>query len=349
MNNAIPSTPTPTSRRSSSYRGRHRTAAGGPRHAAARTGHSLGVPTLAAAGSATLVLAALTAAPASALGKIKCDSDGEPTVAVGSFDPIVNHNGQGSMHEHQFFGNESWLTLDNPNTANYKDLAGKVNNCRPAMGLATSPDSAGYWSPTLRYVSGPHKGEIVPVRQFTSYYRSFASKQFGAGLPFPADTRLVATDDQGPGLNGWTCGAHSVQAQREGPRNSIPDCTGESGKAGHTLTAHISFPSCWDGVGPKHTTGEVGDTQDTAHYTYPTRKTCPASHPIRMVQLRETIQFSYVGNGSDVRLASDKPGMANGESMHADFWNTWNQPEFVRFVATCVNGTGDYAVKSCDP
>ena len=59
------------------------------------------------------------------------------------------------MHEHQFFGNIAWHSLANPNAANYADLVGRANNCRKVLGLSNySADSAGYWTPTLRYVSG---------------------------------------------------------------------------------------------------------------------------------------------------------------------------------------------------
>ena len=102
-----------------------------------------------------LVALLLPAGEASALGKVKCDVSGQPAVAVGSYDPIVNHNSPGpSMHEHQFFGNIAWHSLANPNAANYADLVGKATNCRNVLGLSYSADSAGYWTPTLRYVSG---------------------------------------------------------------------------------------------------------------------------------------------------------------------------------------------------
>src|SRR5690349_13919580 len=134
---------------------------------------------------ALLVGGVALASPSSALGKVKCDKTTQPAVSVGSYDPIVNHNGQGASHEHQFFGNIAWRSLANPNTANYSDLAGKATNCRVAA------DTAGYWIPTLRYKSGPKAGQLVPAQQFTAYYRSFDHRTFGAGRAFPADTRLV--------------------------------------------------------------------------------------------------------------------------------------------------------------
>ena len=179
-----------------------------------------------------LVLVGLSAAPpAQALGKVKCDVDNQPAVAIGSYDPIVNHNEDSAAHEHQFFGNTAWHDLPNPNTANYDDLVGQDNNCRPVLGLDYSADSAGYWIPTLRYVSGPRVGELVPAKQFTAYYRPAAGGKFGPAQAIPADTRLIGTKYN------WTCGQNS--GARSTPVQSIPDCTGLSGKPGlHPDGAH---------------------------------------------------------------------------------------------------------------
>jgi len=290
------------------------------------------------------VTALMSAAPANALGKVKCDLNTQPVVAVGHYDPIVNHNGTGSEHEHQFFGNIAWHSLANPNKANYADLEGKANNCRAVLGESTSPDSAGYWIPTLRYNSGPKAGQLVPAQQFTAYYRTFDHKDFGQGMAFPADTRLVATQHD------WGCGQFS--GVPIGP--SIPSCVGQSGKPGHTLTAHVDFPSCWDGVLPDHKPTDVGNTNDNAHYAYPVKKsgvsTCPSGFPNKMVQLRESFQFAYTGPGNDISLDSDAhAGVKDGETLHGDFWNTWRQPDFEKFVATCVTSSSSYSTTKCDP
>ena len=78
---------------------------------------------------------------------------------------------------------------------------------------------------------------------------------------------------------------------------SIPDCSGLPGKPGLTLTAHIDFPSCWDGVKPSHPASQNGDTQGQRALRLPRGKKCPAGFPIGVTELRETIQFPYVGNG----------------------------------------------------
>lgn len=272
---------------------------------------------------------------AHATAKIKCDKGtGKVDVAtfVGYVDPIVNHNQAASAHQHDFFATKGWQSTVG-NTANYDDVRSSATICRE------DGDTAGYWAPSLVYTSGPNAGERVKVRQFTAYYRGFAGQTKHAGSKaFPADTRLVANQNSPSyGLVGWTCGQNSTVTGSG--RWSIPDCTASDGTAGDTLTAHINFPSCWDGVLPNHSASDVGDTRDNAHWTYPTNKTaCPADFPIEVVQLRETIQYHYTGDGTDVALTSDHDGDAPGESMHVDFWNTWDQATLEAMVAKCVNG-----------
>jgi hypothetical protein len=189
----------------------------------------------------------------------------------------------------------------------------------------------------------------VDVLQFTAYYRGFNSQTTHAGSQaLPADARLVAQDMVGKGLSGWTCGQNSNVT---GGQNSIPSCVGQDGTPGNTLTAHINYPSCWNGNPPNHSASETGDTRDNADYVYPAKSatSCPASHPIEVVQLRQTVQYEYTGNGTDVALTSDAPG-GDGTTMHGDFWNTWNQSIFEGFVRKCVQGlSATTYTGSCDP
>ena len=283
---------------------------------------------------------------AHATAKIKCDvGTGKVDVAtfVGQIDPVVNHNQTMSMHQHDFFASKGWQAQFG-GYANYADVRSSATICRE------KGDTAGYWAPSLVYTSGPKAGQRVPVRQFTAYYRGFAGQSTNAGSQaFPPDTRLVAQQNSKSfGLVGWTCGQKS--AVTGSGLWAIPDCTASSGKAGDTLTAHINFPSCWDGVLPNHSASDVGDTRDNAHYTYPTSKTaCPAAFPVEVVQLRETIQYHYTGDGTDVALASDSMmGTTDGQSMHADFWNTWDQATLEAMVAKCIQGkTSTFG--SCSP
>lgn len=268
----------------------------------------------AATGAAAVSLASLGSLQAQAFLLVKCGQ----TVGTASVDPIVNHNDpMPSMHEHQFFGNNSWLGQGN--SANYADLLAGATNCREAA------DTAGYWTPTLRYKDGRE----IKARAFSAYYRGYTGKgNTGPGVPYPADVRLVGTRFN------WTCG----QKNSQGPVGYIPDCSKAGGGAGDTLTAHIDFPSCWDGTQPSHSPNEMGDTRDNAHWAYVNGSTCPAGFPIKTTELRETIQFYYTGKGDDVDVSSDAmAGTTGGRSLHGDFWNAWQQSNFSTLIQKCVN------------
>jgi hypothetical protein len=263
-----------------------------------------------------------TSSSASALMKVKC----KQTTGTAAVDPIVHHNEPKAMvHDHQFFGNNGWLAKGN--YANYSDLINKGTNCREVT------DTAGYWTPTLRYTTGTRAA--IPVQAFTAYYRPFTGvggPDSGPGLAFPADTRLVGTKYD------WTCG----QFMNVAPSTSVPSCLGADGSPGKTLTLHIDFPNCWDGVKPTHKTTDVGNTTDNAHYAYSTKKngvvSCPAGFPNKMISMRESLQFQYIGAGTDVALSSDAmAGTTDGRSAHGDFWNTWQQADLERLVAACIN------------
>lgn len=308
---------------------------------------------LAAFAASTLAVTGFTAATtATAMGKVKCDVSGFPTVAVGNYDPIVNHQQVGdkfkpSMHTHQFFGNTSWFGLANPNTASLTDLVDKPNNCRKVLGAATSLDSAGYWVPTLEYRKPPPGIEkVIPSNQFTAYYRAAQGSSYGPAATIPHGARLVSE----PGRYNWTCGQNS--GPRSTPVSSIPDCRGLSGKPGLTLTLHIDFQECYNGAPIVHPVNEVGDTRDNGKFAYAVKGKCPASHPIGVAQLRETIQYKFVGDPATVSLSSDvMAGVTNGSTAHGDFLNAWNEQGLADFIRTCVNQAPGfpYSTSRCDP
>lgn len=298
-------------------------------------------------GAVTAIIVAATVIgngeSAEALGKVKC---GDPT-AVAQVDPVVHHNETDNsiIHMHQIYGNNAWVNLENPNAANYEDLVGMGTNCR------IPEDTAGYWLPCLqkRNEDGTYGPECISTNQFTAYYRPWTGiggPDYGPGMPFPPDTRLV-----GHSYN-FTCGNKS--GARSEPVQVIPDCSGLSGKPGLTLTGHVDLPNCWDGVLPDHHPEDVGDTSDNIHYAYAIKvdrvKVCPDGFPNKMISIRETLQFAYVGDGSDVLLSSDVLAGTTiaGSTMHADFWQAWDDAFFDQWIHDCVNFNLGSASR-CDP
>lgn len=260
---------------------------------------------LAALAVMVLGLSVMGMSPAHALGQVKlvkgCGPVGVATVdsIVHPFDPV------GTGHPHQFYGNQAPIAFGNATT--YAEMIAAVVPCAKATG-----DTAGYWSPPLldAVTSAP-----ITVQQFTDYWRCANGKPNGCpGVhEIPADARIVSHDAT------WSCGQKS--GARSTPSLTLPDCRGLSGKPGLTLTSHITFPSYWDGQLNDHTvTGN-----DSEHFAYPAPGGgAPPGFPIAVTQLRETVQYAFVGDPATVVLASDaEAGTSQGQSLHGDFWQTW--------------------------
>lgn len=281
---------------------------------------------------------------ANALMKAHC----KPSVGTGNFDPIVQHNSDPTSHNHTFFANTTLLNNPNPNTANYADLVGSGTTCQ------NSDDTASYWIPTLLFKS---TGKPVPGHAMIAYYRSFDHKTKGIAEPIPADLRMVAgnagaTTPQDIRQVNWTCNQNS---SRPGPYISptAANCSTATGTV--YLTAHIDFPSCWDGNQNNHET--AGNTADfsgthqiTQHLAYANGSQCPQGFSHKLAELRVTVNWNYQGNGSNVYLSSDPQNGPYGLTMHADFWNTWTQTGghfggMVGMVKDCINTTSGSAIE----
>jgi hypothetical protein len=86
----------------------------------------------------------------------------------------------------------------------------------------------------------------------------------------------------------------------------------------------IKFPECWDGV---HT-----DSPDhISHMAYATGMGCPSSHPVRVPALTMVVRYPIQ------RLFGLTLSSGPLFTMHADFWNTWDQPGLEALVARCLN------------
>jgi Domain of unknown function (DUF1996) len=91
----------------------------------------------------------------------------------------------------------------------------------------------------------------------------------------------------------------------------------------------VKFPSCWDGV---HT-----DSPDhISHMAYLMGGKCPASHPVNVPAITEIVRFVSGFKVTGKKLSSDiQLGAPSLSTMHADFWNTWNQAALEDLVARC--------------
>lgn len=140
----------------------------------------------------------LAAAPAQARMNVQhCAGDGASRLGPGdawsagirAVDPIVSRGVPETAHEHQFFGNIGLLAMERPDLANYADMLALATSCNMAK------DTAAYWSPTLRYISGPQAGQLVPLKRFEMYYQSWNDRVTDPLMQtkqFPKDPRMVA-------------------------------------------------------------------------------------------------------------------------------------------------------------
>lgn len=262
--------------------------------------------TITAAGS--VMVAVFGAAPASA-GSGVFSVTGCSSAGVRPDDPIVFPGRPGASHMHQFFG-----ALNTSATSTYAQMIKSRSSC------PLSADTAGYWAPALL----DRSGRPVALKRATAYYRATTTARNLRA--FPQDLRIIAgapTVQTGSLMVGWSCDDSSAYGA------TIPDCTKQAGKY---VKAHVIFPSCWDGK-------NLDSRDHRSHVVYPKGAGCPSSHPVRLPRL--SVHFTWnVENGTGYSLASDRMmGTSNGRSLHADFWNTWNQRALEALVSAClVNG-----------
>lgn len=219
-------------------------------------------------------------------------------------DPIVFPGQPDLSHLHDFFAN---ITTNAFST--YQDMVAGGTNCR------LSDDTAGYWTPSLLM-----NGVPVGITRINVYYQEGTGITPASVQPFPADFRMIAGGDTTktkPQVVSYSCGGGT-------PRTTVPGNCGTK-----PVRAHIHFPNCWVG-------GGVTDSVDhRSHMAVSKSAGCPASHPVPLPKLVFQIVYATT-NATGATLSS---GAAT--TLHADFWNTWNQPALDALVATCINPGGD--------
>ena len=260
----------------------------------------------------SLAVVALGATPArAATVQIECDASHRAPD-----DPIVFPGQPGAAHMHEFFGNTSTKAR-----STYRSMRGKPTTCD------FPGDTAAYWAPSM-YDSD---GQLIPARRMSVYYRDRPQESRDV-TPFPRNFRMIAGSPQ-PDVWGFNCDGTALS------RTALIDCSGES--AGHTyVRATVIFPNCGklDGDGKI-----VKDSADhRRHVVYPISASagCPASHPIQLPHVKFNVRYDVSDCiAAGCRLSSDMgaPCARNGCSLHADFWNTWNQKALVNLVRSRLN------------
>ncbi len=248
----------------------------------------------------------------------------EPTAPRGQFvircrhshsladDPIVHPGHPGESHLHDFFGN----TTVNAHSTVESMLAGGTT-CR------VPSDTAGYWSP-----AASADGVALVPKAMRIYYFGVADdlvETFPAGLKMIGGNPEALTPEENPHVT-WSCGeSRAIKT----PREPVPyDCTVWA--PGHPfvdgVVANVEMPNCWNGTG-----------LEPADVVYPVEGACPAGFPRVLPKLSQRIHLGVMDpltpSGDVAVTLSSGPF----HTMHADFWNTWQQPRLDQLVAECLN------------
>lgn len=225
-------------------------------------------------------------------------------------DPIVFPNLPGASHLHDFYGNTGVNAFSTFNTM----LAGETT-CR------VPSDTAGYWAP-----AGFLNGVRVKPGVMRIYYLAGAT---GTPGTIPAGLQMIGgnKEAQSPGENphvSWSCGqTTSVSTPQQdmpydcGPWAQYPFVDG--------IVASIDFPSCWNGTG-------LGPED----VTYPEGGACPPGFGKTIPKLSERVHYHVMHPfGLDGTLAF-RLSSGPAYTMHADFWNTWEQERLDQLVEDCL-------------
>ena len=253
---------------------------------------------LAALTTAPVAFAALPGGPGATFA-VRCDFS-----HFNNDDPIVYPGQPGKAHQHDFFGNTS-TKFD----STYANMIASTTICsRPE-------DTAGYWIPTVKW-----NGQDTQAFRGVFYYRAGGKdhtkvKSFAKNLKVINATRIT-----------WRCGIAD-----EGGGGTTPPTQCASG----VLGLRIIFPDC---VAKDSNGRQLLDSADhKSHMAQSvvgsdgTRK-CPRSHPIPVPTLTINANFNIPTTTGEVTLSS-----GDASSMHADFWNTWNQTTLQQLVQSCIN------------
>jgi hypothetical protein len=226
-------------------------------------------------------------------------------------DPIVFPEQPGASHLHDFFGNVG----TNASSTFESMLAGETT-CR------VPSDTAGYWAP-----AGFMDGAQVRPSVMRIYYLGPA---FGRVETIPAGLQMVGgnKDAQSPAENPhitWSCGQTKDVST---PRSDTPyDCTPWAGYGFvDGIVAAIDFPSCWNGTGLR--------PEDV---TYPVSGQCPPGFGHVIPKLSERVHYGVMNPlGPDGTTLAFELSSGPPYTLHADFWNTWQQERLDQLVADCL-------------
>jgi hypothetical protein len=263
-------------------------------------------------------------------------------------DPIVDPGNPTSFHLHDFFGNTT--TNQNSTLQSLRDAASQPDHgttCEPKPGN-TFGDTAAYWIPTVSWAPTRGKPKTLQASKTFFYYR--------AGLKKPADVKPfpaydVDSDGDVDGLKIVTVQGKNVEWRCQGGTFSPTPPTRCGDNA--TLVVRIFFPDCLavanDEQGQPILDHPLTDTADDparfptndhrSHMVAAGSAGCPTTHPYQVPRLQTNFLFkdTILTKKGQPTLSSDHQGDPPGSTMHADYFNAWQEGTLEDLVKRCIN------------
>jgi hypothetical protein len=187
-------------------------------------------------------------------------------------------------------------------------LVGSPSSCEQPL------DTASYWVPALL-----RDGRVVDSTGGIAYYRAGVGMDHKDLVPYPPGLMMIAGDPVAGGpqateIVAWTCGASPERSPEP------PTCPVRA-----PLRQVITFPDCWDGR-------RIDSPNHRDHVVYSSDGSCPDGHPVPIPQLTFFVSYPISGDPSGILLAS-----GSVHTLHADFWNVWDQDKLTREVEICLH------------
>jgi hypothetical protein len=225
-------------------------------------------------------------------------------------DPIVFPGQPGASHMHDFFGNK---TTD-ANSTQASMLAG-ATNCR------IPSDTAGYWSPTASVGGVTIKPPVMRI-----YYlgvKDVAVETIPQGLKVIGGNKDALSPAENPHVF-WYCG-ETVSVKT--PKMDAPYDCGPWAQYRFVdgVVGVVDLPNCWDGVG-----------LEPSNVVYPVGGACPSGFDHVLARVSERIHFGVMNPLNPDGTVGLTLSSGAYYTLHADFWNTWQQPRLDQLVADCL-------------
>jgi len=243
-------------------------------------------------------------------------------------DPIVFPGQQGAAHSHDFFANRS--TNYASTYQSLREFSGTTTATKSGTTCVNPDDKSAYWIPTVSWTDNSGT-RTLKASTAHFYYRS-GGKPPQDVQPPPAGLKVVPNTH----VN-WRCAQDTAVSPSPPARCS-------SG----TLVVSIRFPDCVaeDEIGQPLTDTDPNDPRfpndHRSHMAYAVNqpdgtKLCPSTHPNPIATLTMEVKFNIGTTSGTVKLSSDPQGAPPASTMHADFFNAWEQDKLTALVQSCIN------------